>query len=166
MALEDLELFKVAAGKYFRNASASEDYAPQLLNILEVISVPGYDGYVGFYSGDFSVLVLEEFIIFRPHILPICVDKDNFLSEETEIASGLNGTVAGWGFTTAGGEPSDFLKIATLPTVNYNKCKRDAPSNFKQFVTTGECKWFIKSLNLIYQLSNLKINFVLFCTFR
>lgn len=41
----------------------------------------------------------------------------------------------GWGFTQAGSTPSDVLKIAKLPTVSYNQCKREAPQNFKQFVT-------------------------------
>jgi hypothetical protein len=52
-----------------------------------------------------------------------------------KVVGGLIGSVAGWGFTNAGGDPSDFLKIAKLPTVNFNKCKREAPQNFKQFVT-------------------------------
>lgn len=99
---------------------------------------------MGFFSADFSIIVLDDFIVFRQHISPICIDRDNFLVEDTEVAGGLNGTVAGWGFTKAGGEPSGYLKIAKLPTVNYNQCKRDAPQNFKQFVTPGLQK---KNLN-------------------
>lgn len=133
--LEDLSLFKIATGKYFRDYTAVEDFAPQFFNISEVISVPGYDGYMGFFSADFAIIVIDDFIVFRQHIAPVCVDKMKLLEEETEVPSALTGTVAGWGFTTAGGEPSDFLKIAKLPTVNYNQCKRDAPQNFKQFVT-------------------------------
>lgn len=135
--LDDLTLFKVSVGKYFRNISAIEDLPPQFFNIIEVISVPGYDGYIGFFSADFAIVILDEFILFRPHILPICVNKANYLAEESELSAGLNGTVAGWGFTLAGGSPSDFLKIAKLPTVNFNQCRREAPQNFKQFVTPG-----------------------------
>lgn len=43
--------------------------------------------------------------------------------------------ILGWGFTQAGSAPSDFLKIAKLPTVSYVQCKREAPQNYKQFVT-------------------------------
>lgn len=154
VALEDLTLFKIAVGKYHRDYTANEDFAPQFFNISEIISVPGYDGYMGFFAADFAIIVLEDYIIFRQHIAPICIDKLKLLEEETEVPSSLTGTVAGWGsfnfslliilftitylrwgFTTAGGIPSDFLKIAKLPTVNYNQCKREAPQNFKQFVT-------------------------------
>lgn len=90
---------------------------------------------MGFFSADFVIAVLDDFITFRQHIAPICVDRTKFLEEDTEVPEGLTGTVAGWGFTTAGGDPSDFLKIAKLPTVKYSSCKRMAPQNFKQFVT-------------------------------
>lgn len=135
VSLEDLSMFQIAVGKYFRDISAAEQFQPQFFNISEIISVPGYEGYMGFFSADFAIVVLDDFIIFRQHIAPVCVDKNNFLQEETEIVGGLNGTVSGWGFTTAGGNVSDFLKIAKLPTVSYVKCKREAPQNFKQFVT-------------------------------
>lgn len=135
VALEELSLFKIAVGKYFRNITAKEDFLPQFFNISEIISVPGYDGYMGFFSADFAIVVLDDFIIFRQHIAPICIDRFKVLEEETEVMQGLMGTIGGWGFTTAGGEPSDWLKIAKLPTVNYNQCKREAPQNFKQFVT-------------------------------
>lgn len=90
---------------------------------------------MGFFSADFAIIVIDDFIVFRQHIAPICVEKDKYLEEETEVAQGKTGTVAGWGFTTAGGEPANWLKIAKLPTVNFNQCKREAPQNFKQFVT-------------------------------
>jgi hypothetical protein len=44
VVLEDISLFSVAAGKYFRNITATEDFMPQFFNISEIISVPGYDG--------------------------------------------------------------------------------------------------------------------------
>lgn len=137
VVLEDLSLFQIAVGKYFRDISAVEQFSSQFFNISEIISVPGYEGYMGFFSADFAIIVLDNFIVFRQHIAPICVDKNNYLEEETEVAGGLNGTVSGWGFTTAGGNVSDILKIAKLPTVSYAKCKKEAPQNFKQFVTPG-----------------------------
>lgn len=138
VALEDLSLFQVAVGKFYRNLTATEEFPSQFLKIDEIISVPGYDGYMGFFSADFALVVVGDFIRFRPHVSPICLDKDNSLVEETEVAGGLSGIVAGWGFTKAGSDPSEFLKIATLSTVNYNKCKREAPQNFKHFVTPGD----------------------------
>jgi secreted trypsin-like serine protease len=133
--LEPLDLYKIAVGKYFRDRNAEESFVPQYFNVSEVISVPGYDGFMGFFSADFIILVLDDFITFRQHILPICVNKNSDLEEDTTVKAGLIGTVAGWGFTLAGSTPSDFLKIAKLPTVGYNQCKREAPQNYKQFVT-------------------------------
>lgn len=143
VVLEELSLFQIAVGKYFRNVSAIEEFTPQFFNISEIISVPGYEGYMGFFSADFALIVLNDFIVFRQHIAPVCVNKDNYFVEETEVAGGLNGTVSGWGFTTAGGNVSEFLKIARLPTVSYTKCKKDAPQNFKQFVTPGKTRSLI-----------------------
>ncbi|XP_070504718.1 modular serine protease-like [Chironomus tepperi] len=133
--LEDLSLFKVAVGKYNRDISAQETFKSQFFNISEVISVPGYDGYMGFFSADFIIVVLDDFIVFRQHIVPICIDKNTNLEEEMIVEQGLIGIVGGYGFTTAGGSPSDVLKIGKLPTVSYSQCKKDAPQNFKQFVT-------------------------------
>lgn len=44
VVLEDLSLFKVAVGKYFRNINAEESSKPQFLGISDVFSIPGYDG--------------------------------------------------------------------------------------------------------------------------
>ena len=96
VALEDLSLFQVAVGKFYRDLSAAEEFPSQLLKVDEIISVPGYDGYMGFFAADFAIVVVSGFVRFRPHISPVCVDKDNFLAEEAEVAGGLNGTVAGW----------------------------------------------------------------------
>jgi hypothetical protein len=135
VVLEDISLFKVAVGKYFRDFAAQETFQPQFFNISEVFSVPGYDGYMGFFAADFIILALDDYVVFRQHIVPICVDKSADNEEDMTIPEGLMGTVAGYGFTEAGGSPSDFLKIAKLPTVSYSQCKKEAPQNFKQFVT-------------------------------
>jgi hypothetical protein len=44
VVLEDVSLFTVAVGKYFRDLLAIGEFKPQVFNISEVISVPGYDG--------------------------------------------------------------------------------------------------------------------------
>lgn len=95
VVLEPLELFKIAVGKYYRAQSMEEAFVPQFFNISEVVSVPGYDGYMGFFSADFIILVLDDFIVFRQHIVPICIDKDRTLEEDTTVKPGLIGTVAG-----------------------------------------------------------------------
>lgn len=95
VVLEPLDLFKIAVGKYYRDRLVEESFVPQFFNISEVISVPGYDGYMGFFAADFILIVLDDFIVFRQHIVPICIDKDSYLEEDTTVKPGLLGTVAG-----------------------------------------------------------------------
>lgn len=96
VVLEDLSLFKVAVGKYFRNINAEEFSKPQFLGISDVFSVPGYDGYMGYFFADFIILVLDSHIIFRPEAMPICINIDTIdLFEEVTVPEGLIGTVAG-----------------------------------------------------------------------
>lgn len=95
VVLEPLDLFKIAVGKYYRDRLIEETFVPQFFNISEVISVPGYDGYMGFFSADFILLVLDDYIVFRQHIVPICIDKESTFEEDTTVKAGLIGTVAG-----------------------------------------------------------------------
>lgn len=95
VVLEPLELFKIAVGKYFRDPNANETYASQFFNVSEIVSVPGYDGYMGFFSADFIIVVVDNYIIFRQHIVPICIDKDSVFEEDTTVQPGLVGAVAG-----------------------------------------------------------------------
>jgi Trypsin len=95
VALESLSLFKIAVGKYYRDPQAQEMFNPQFFNISEVIYDPGYDGFNGFFSADFIVLVLDGYIIFRPHVVPICIDLETDSDEYYTVESGLTGTVAG-----------------------------------------------------------------------
>lgn len=95
VALEPLELFRIAVGKYYRDPNAQESFAPQFFEVSEVISVPGYDGFMGFFSADFIIIVVNDYIVFRQHISPICVDKDSVLEEDITVKPGLMGTVAG-----------------------------------------------------------------------
>jgi hypothetical protein len=57
--------------------------------------VPGYDGYMGFFSADFIIAIVDDYIIFRQHIVPVCIDKDSVLEEDTTVQAGLTGSVAG-----------------------------------------------------------------------
>lgn len=47
---------------------------------------------MGFYSADFIILVLDNFIIFRQHIVPVCIDRNINLEEDLTIPQALNGT--------------------------------------------------------------------------
>jgi hypothetical protein len=43
------------------------------------------------------IAVLDNFITFRQHIAPVCVDRTNLFEEDAAVPEGLLGTVAGWG---------------------------------------------------------------------
>lgn len=135
VSLYPKEMFKIIAGKYFRNMKAEESLAIQTFNVHDIITVPGYDGYVGYFAADIALIVLDNFVEFKPHIAPICMDRNLEYSEEKIVREGSMGIVAGWGYTEVDGKPSDTLKTANLPVINFQQCKREAPSDYKQFVT-------------------------------
>lgn len=73
-----------------------------------------------------------DFIKFQSYIKPICID---FNTPSTNVPSGLQSTVSGWGQIESGGEISEQLKIIQLPTINYTQCKEDTPTNYHQYIT-------------------------------
>ncbi|CAO1407606.1 unnamed protein product [Diamesa tonsa] len=135
VSLYDKSLFEISVGKYYRNKTASEEFATQFYGISEIITVPGYDGYVGFFSADIALLILSGYIEFRPHIAPICIDRNLDYSEEKVVPDGWIGIVAGWGFTEAAAAPSETLKLTSLPVIDFKVCKQEAPADYKPFVT-------------------------------
>jgi hypothetical protein len=146
VSLYPKELFKIVAGKYYREINAKEKLPIQTFNITEIITVPGYDGYLGYFAADIALAILDNFIEFKPHIAPICMDRNLEYSEEKIVREGWMGLVAGWGYTEADGKPSETLKTANLPVANFQKCKKEAPPDYKQFVTPDKfCAGYLRN---------------------
>ncbi|PZC71575.1 hypothetical protein B5X24_HaOG212966 [Helicoverpa armigera] len=71
------------------------------------------------------------------YIRPVCLDFDYKFDEE-QLKAGSLGKVAGWGYTSAAGQPSPFLKVAELPIVSLNRCFNETPHDFTSFITTDK----------------------------
>jgi hypothetical protein len=135
ISLYPKESFKIMAGKYYRDINATERLPVQSFGVSDIVTVPGYDGFLGYFAADIALIILDNFIEFKPHIAPICLDRNLEYITEKVVAGGSVGLVAGWGYTTADGNPSETLKTANLPVINFQQCKREAPGDYKQFIT-------------------------------
>lgn len=135
VSLYPKDSFKIVVGKYFRDIAAKESLPIQEFKVSDIVTVPGYDGYTGYFAADIAIVVLNNFIEFKPHIAPICLERNLEFSEEKIVREGSEGLVAGWGYTESDGKPSDVLKTAVLPVVNFQQCRKEAPADYKSFIT-------------------------------
>lgn len=134
-----IENYEIVVGKYFRDLSAHEEYQTQHFKVKKVQIHDAYNGFIANYDADIAIVTLTKAIIYQPHVAPICLDLDlKTLSEKQIPPHGTIGIVAGYGYTEANGAPSDRLKKIELPIVDIKVCKRDAPENYKSFVTSDK----------------------------
>lgn len=129
------EWHRVVVGKYYRELNATEKLQTQILNLAEIRSVPGYDGYAGHYAADMSILILDGYIDYKNHIAPVCIDYNLEYSTERVVPSGWVGFISGWGFTSLAGNASQSLKKISMPVVEFATCKTEAPSDYRPFIT-------------------------------
>lgn len=95
MTLNKLEYFQIVAGKYYNNINAREPLETQTFGVVEIRTVPGYNGYEGFFVADIAAVILNNKIQFRPHIAPVCLDYNYDYSLQSELPFGQVGLVAG-----------------------------------------------------------------------
>lgn len=135
----ETDQFEIVAGKYFRDANATESQECQYFTPTKIKIHDAYFGYSGNYDADIAIVTLNKSIIYKPHIAPACLDINlKTIAEKQAPAEGTLGMVAGYGFTEANGSPSDVLKKIQLPVVDIRVCKEEAPDNFKPFVTSDK----------------------------
>jgi hypothetical protein len=98
-----------------------------------------YFGFSGNYDADIAIVTLNKSIIYKPHILPACLDLNlRSIAEKMPPPHNTIGSVAGYGYTEVDGKPSERLKKIDLPVVDVRTCKQEAPDNFKPFVTSDK----------------------------
>lgn len=130
------ELYRVAVGKTLRDFDANERMA-QKYQVKSIHNYEAYRNYDGLFHSDIAVLKLKESIIFQSYIKPICMDF-NLKGNQRYVKSGIEGRVAGWGYTVPHGNSSAVLKILDMPTVDYHTCYNESPQSFKDFITTDK----------------------------
>uniref|UniRef100_A0A182P9S2 Peptidase S1 domain-containing protein n=1 Tax=Anopheles epiroticus TaxID=199890 RepID=A0A182P9S2_9DIPT len=131
----DKRFFRLAAGKYRREITAIEALPPQYFQIHEILAQPQYQDFSGYYNLDIAIVVLNGFIAFRTYIRPICLERNLRTESEKRIRPNSVGRVAGWGFTTATGDPSSVLKVIDISTVDYVTCREVSPVAYRPFLT-------------------------------
>ena len=96
------------------------------------IKIPStYHGKDGLYEGDIAVLTLESPIIYRNHIINICLKDNTVTVEENQLP--LIGLVAGFGLNEEGTQ-SNVLKKIFLPIVKFDLCKSLVESSFEAYL--------------------------------
>lgn len=127
--------FRVVAGKFYRKFNDyRERNTYQVLNIAKIHHLPGYNHRDGLFADDVAVVILDQYIEYKTHIAPICIDY-NLSYEEKFISPGSIGRVAGWGLVQSNGNPSDELKMIEIPVINREQCKQSFHYSFRKFLT-------------------------------
>ncbi|KAL5278992.1 hypothetical protein ACFFRR_003545 [Megaselia abdita] len=136
-------LFTVGVGKTRRDYYIEDaDYTPQFSNISE-FHIPLYFAADDLsYVADIAVLVLNNAIIFKNFIVPICWERQSTVNKEIE--SNVIGKIAGWGKDETG-EASEFLKFIDLESISKKDCKTRVP-NYETSITAD--KFCVKSDDL------------------
>lgn len=137
VTLNPIESFRIVAGKYYRDFNKKEVYPIQEFGVENIICPQHYKGQFGNNVGDLAVVVLDDLIIFQPHIAPACMKYELFFSSDYEIANQTLGLVAGWGNTESDGQLSDYLKSIEVPYVPLEQCLNESSQTFAPFITKG-----------------------------
>uniref|UniRef100_U5EPN9 Putative modular serine protease n=1 Tax=Corethrella appendiculata TaxID=1370023 RepID=U5EPN9_9DIPT len=129
------DYFIVTVGKFHRELNFVEHLQPQISRVRELIYQSQYQDFSGLYNLDIMVVALNDFIIFKSHILPICLERDLRTESEKRIKPKSIGKVAGWGLTQSDGQLSSTLRVVELPTTDYFTCREKSPVSYRPFLT-------------------------------
>lgn len=134
-------LFTVGVGKTLRDYYTEDtDYRPQFSNISEYQIATYFAADDLSFVADIAVLVLNNPIIFKKFIVPICWERQ--ASVNREIESNVLGKIAGWGKDESG-QPSAFLKFINLKSLSQRDCKASVHLNYESSVIAD--KFCVKS---------------------
>lgn len=144
---DDPAVYRVAAGKAYRAYDdPRETNSVQKFEIKEIHMGDGYNDVDDLFNHDIAILVLSQYIEYKPHIAPICINYEYEL-EERAVPAGAIGRVAGWGLEESGGRSSNVLKMIELPVVDRTACKHDLQQS-ADFVTGDKFCAGFKDLNI------------------
>lgn len=120
-------IFLVGVGKQYRDFNAIEPFSTQMMNISKMFRQKQYTHDLGLFYSDITIIVLTDFIIFAPHIKPICLSFT--LNTNT---SDWMGKIFGWGIDDA---MNSTLKGIELSAKNYLDCRDIMPTELNPFVS-------------------------------
>ncbi|XP_060869972.1 uncharacterized protein LOC132944560 [Metopolophium dirhodum] len=128
------DLYKVAAGKYYKNFKIFDNEYPQIINVDRILMQDGYYGFFGHYAVDIAVVVLHNSVFFSNGITPVCMDWNGIYN----VSNGDEGKIVGWGKTKEGIESPILLKTG-LPYINMTTCRDMYTLGFESYVTPDKC---------------------------
>lgn len=138
--------FRVGVGKSRRSFYEKEELDYQLLKIKKFYVHSTYGHASKLYLDDISILLLDGFIIFRPHVKPICLEYD-LRDADLILPPNTTGIVAGWGYEETG-SPSEDLKVIEIPYIDYHTCLAGASESYKSFIVSDKFCGGYLNLNL------------------
>lgn len=134
-AINNASHYLVTTGKTYRQLNATEGTVAQSFSIEKIITREEYLDADGLYIADIAILVLSDFIIFKQHIAPVCIDFRAF-GNERYVPSGVEGLISGWGKTDPQAEEgSEILQVLQLQAVDFQACKKASPPTYVKFIT-------------------------------
>lgn len=124
----------MAVGKEKLDFDAIENQKDQKFEVERIFYESGYNHATGNYAADIVIIVLKTTIEFRSYITPICIPY-GLQYDDRIVQAGSKGRVSGWGKTSSGGAPSEFLKIVELPVVDRAQCLAESDPGFRPQIT-------------------------------
>lgn len=127
-------LYRIKTGKIYREFDdIREPVKVQSFSIKKITNFDAFRGAETSFLGDIAILLLNNYIEFKPYISPVCIDYD-LKYEDIEVPANRVGVVAGWGTDNLSGVSSASpIKRIELPVVNRQECQRVSP-----FVTSDK----------------------------
>lgn len=87
----NVSLFKLKVGKRLKEFDDKrETTETQTISIKNITNFETWKGSENGFLGDIAILILEDYIKFKPHILPVCIDYDlKFVNDDHRLRFGL-----------------------------------------------------------------------------
>lgn len=135
---DDKSLFKIKTGKSFREYDDEKETAQ-----VQSFSIYRLDNLIKFYGlqeklkNNIIVAILESFVEYNRHTLPICFDHSLEL-EDAYVSPGRKGLLGVWNQNESVNEASSMLKVVELSVSTREECISNIPKGHIDFFTSDK----------------------------
>uniref|UniRef100_A0A6P7F7W1 Modular serine protease-like n=1 Tax=Diabrotica virgifera virgifera TaxID=50390 RepID=A0A6P7F7W1_DIAVI len=127
---------RIGVGKYYKDYNDPRDTLAQYSEIQEIIVHSRYKGEAQRYASDIAFLVTKVKLMLSKVVQPVCYHNLN--DNNNRLTSRDVGVVTGWGYTEAGGKPSDTLKEVKIPYKDDATCVAELPTEWSDQYFTND----------------------------
>lgn len=93
----DASLYKVKVGKYFQEFDdRNETNEVQTISIKNITKSETWKGSANGFLGDIAILLLDDYIVFKTHISPVCIDYDLKYKNDDDMDPNAPIRIVGW----------------------------------------------------------------------